>query len=68
MKLFTLYLLVCFYPLFTFPLPFPMMKKKYFCRAFFTPSLHNFSSYKLLLAFSNSRFPLGRSDMNNEGR
>lgn len=59
MKLFTSYFLVCFHPLFTFPLPLPIMKKKYLCRVL-PFLLHNFSSYKLLWAFINSEPPLGR--------
>lgn len=38
MKLFTSYFLVCFHPLFTFPLPLPIMKKKIFVCAGFFPS------------------------------
>lgn len=42
------------------------MKKKYLCRGvFFTPLPHNFSFYKLLLTFSNSKPPL-ESDKNKE--
>lgn len=37
MKLLTLYLLVCFYSLFIFPLPLPIMKKKCFWGAFIPP-------------------------------
>lgn len=54
MKPFTLYLLVCFHPLFTFPLPLPVMKKIYFA-----------GCYKLLLHLVIASFLLEDLDMNN---
>lgn len=61
-KLFTYLLVYIFYWFISIPVHFfsstSNYEEKIFVQGFFPPSLHNFSSYKLLFAFINNSFLL----------